>query len=250
MERGLYAAATGMIAQQTIQESIAQNLANTNTAGYKADVPTFKAVHGMALRRAADGAAVGAGIGEVGMGVGVDRVYTDWQVGPQAVTSGPLDASLDPGQFFAMETARGTRYTRAGNFQLDSAGNLTNSSGLRVLGADGKPVKIAGSVPPKLQPNGTVTVDGAVVATLQIVDAANGALAKDGDTLFSVTDARGVRPAARPGVHPGTLEQSNVNAVSGMVRLITVSRGFDMAQRAILTQDDLLKHAANDLARV
>ena len=59
MERGLYAAATGMIAQQTIQDTLAQNLANANTTAYKQDVPTFKAVHGMALRRVTGGAGGG-----------------------------------------------------------------------------------------------------------------------------------------------------------------------------------------------
>ena len=184
------------------------------------------------------------------MGVDADKVYTDWQTGPLANTNNPLDASLDAGQFFALQTPQGTRYSRAGNFQLDSTGALTNSNGLRVLGVDGKAITITGSIPPKIEGNGVITVGGDPVGQLQIVEPAKDALAKDGDTLFLATDPRSVRPAARPGVHAGTLEQSNVNVVGGMVRLITVSRGFEMAQRAILTQDDMLKHAANDLGHV
>jgi flagellar basal-body rod protein FlgF len=250
MERGLYAAATGMIAQQTIQETLAQNIANSNTVGYKQDIPTFKALHGMALRRVTDGFGGGPAIGEVGLGVVADKVYTDWQSGPIATTNNSLDASLPSGQFFSIQTPGGARYTRAGNFQLDSAGMLTTTNGLRVLGQDDKPIQIAGSTPPKMEPNGSITVAGKVVASLKIVEAAKDSLAKDGDTLFRAVDPRGVRTATAPNLRPGTLEQSNVNVVSGMVHLITTSRGFDMAQRAILTQDDLLKHAANDLARV
>ena len=250
MERGLYAAATGMMAQQTIQDTLAQNLANTNTVGYKQDVPTFKAFHGVALRRVTDGSSSGSPVGPTGMGVGADKVYIDWQTGPMATTNNALDASLEAGQFFAVETSRGTRYTRAGNFQLDASGTLTNSNGLCVLGADDKPIKIAGNIPPKIDSNGAVTVSGAAVARLQIVEAGKDALVKDGATLFMAADPRTIRPAVKPVVHAGSLEQSNVNMVGGIVRMITVSRAFEMAQRAIVTQDELLKHAANELARV
>ena len=250
MELGLYAAATGMMAQQTIQDTLAQNIANANTLGYKQDIPTFKAIHGMAMRRAVDGSGSGASIGEVGMGVSVDKMSTDWQTGPLMTTNNALDASLETGQFFALESPRGNRYSRAGNFQLDATGGLTNSNGMRVLGTDGRAIKISGSIPPKIDSNGNVTVDGIAVARLQIVEPPKGSLVKDGETLFAALDPRTVRPALRPGVHPGTLEQSNVNVVSGVVRMVTVSRAFEMAQRAIVTQDELLKHAANDLARV
>jgi flagellar basal-body rod protein FlgF len=250
MERGLYAAATGMMAQQTIQDTLAQNLANSSTPGYKQDVPTFKAVHGMALRRVTDGFGTGPSVGDLGTGVAADKVYTDWQSGSLSITNNALDASLPPGQFFAIQTPLGPRYTRAGNFQLDSTGTLTNSNGQRVLDTENKPITITGSIPPMIQSNGAVTVDGAVVARIQVVDAPDGALVKDGGTLFSAVNAQAVRPSARPMVHVGTLEQSNVNLVSGMVRMITASRGFEMAQRAIVTQDEMLKHAANDLAHV
>lgn len=250
MERGLYAAATGMIAQQTIQDSLAQNLANSNTVGYKQDIPTFRALHGMALRRLNDGAGKGPGVGEVNLGVQTDKVYTDWQSGPLSITNNGLDASLDAGQFFAVQTPAGVRYTRAGNFQLDGSGALKTVSGMAVLGTDGKPIQIAGSIPPRLEPNGSVSVNGNPVARLQIVQAPPDALQKDGETLFAPVQPAAVRPAVNPSIHVGTLEQSNVNVVGGLVRMITVSRGFEMAQRAIVTQDELLKHAANDLARV
>src|ERR1051326_5984757 len=107
MERGLYAAATGMIAQQTIQDTLAQNIANANTVGYKQDNPTFRAQHGMALRRLEGGASRGPGIGELGLGVQADKVYIDWQTGSISQTNRPLDASLATGQFFAVQTPRG-----------------------------------------------------------------------------------------------------------------------------------------------
>jgi flagellar basal-body rod protein FlgF len=250
MERGLYAAATGMMAQQTIQDSLAQNLANANTVGYKQDIPTFRALHSMAVRRLNDGAGTGPSVGDVNLGVQADKVYTDWQSGAVAVTNNALDASLEPGQFFTVQTPGGVRYTRAGNFQLDGAGILKTPSGMAVLGTDNQPIRVTGSIPPKLEANGSLTVSGKVVARLQIVQAPPDSLQKDGETLFAPVQPAAVRQAVNPALHVGTLEQSNVNVVSGLVRMITVSRGFEMAQRAIVTQDELLKHAANDLAHV
>jgi flagellar basal body rod protein FlgG len=207
-------------------------------------------MHELAVNRVNAGAGSGPPIGPIGMGVMPDKVYTDWQAGPLAITNNSLDASLAAGQFFTVQTPAGTRYTRAGNFQLDSTGTLTTPNGFAVLGTDSKPIKISGSTPPRIEPDGSLTVNGATVAQMQIVEAAKDGLTKDGETLFKATDARAIRPAAKPAVHAGTLEQSNVNVVAGMVKMITVSRAFEMAQRAIITQDDLLKHAANDLARV
>jgi len=250
MERGLYAAATGMMAQQSIQDILAQNLANSSTAGYKQDIPTFRAMHELAVNRVNSGAASGPSVGPIGMGVSPDKIYTDWQAGPLAITNNSLDASLATGQFFTVQSPGGVRYTRAGNFQLDSTGTLATPNGLAVLGTDGKPIKITGSTPPRIEPDGSLTVNGATVAKMQIVEAAKDGLVKDGETLFRAADPRTVRPTAKPAVHAGTLEQSNVNVVAGMVKMITVSRAFEMAQRAIITQDDLLKHAANDLGRV
>src|SRR5579872_4666818 len=132
MIRGLYAAASGMIAEQTITDTLANNIANANTVGFKQETPTFRALHGMALSRLTNGSGRGPSIGELGMGASADKVYTDWQTGPLAHTNNPLDASLGDNQFFTVQTPQGVRYTRAGNFQMDGAGNLLSGAGLPV----------------------------------------------------------------------------------------------------------------------
>jgi flagellar basal-body rod protein FlgF len=250
MERGLYAAASGMLAQQAIQESLAQNIANANTVGYKQDNPTFRAVQGMALRRLANGMGRGPEIGELGMGVANDQVYTDWQTGPLSQTGNPLDASLGDNQFFAVRTPVGERYTRAGNFRLDGAGNLLTASGLPVLGSDNRPINAQGKNHLALDAAGNLTADKQPLVKLKIVETPTANLTKQGDTLFAALSPAIVRPAARPVLRPGTLEQSNMNPVEGLVRMITVSRGFEMAQRALTTQDEMLRHAANDVGRL
>ena len=184
------------------------------------------------------------------MGVANGQVTTDWQSGPVTQTGNALDASLDNGQFFAVQTAGGERYTRAGGFHRDGAGALVTANGLKVLDVNGKPIQIAGVAPLTLDTVGNVLSNNQPVARLKIVQADPNGLTKEGDTLFVASRPTAVRPAVRPGVRPNTLEQSNVNTVRSMVQLITVTRGFDMAQRALLTQDDMLKHAANDIGRV
>src|SRR5579875_810348 len=133
MERGLYAAASAMVAQQTIQDVIAQNVANATTVGYKQDVPTFRSLTALELERLNGNNAQGVPIGELGTGVMPDRIYTDWSVGPIEQTGNPLDASLGQGLFFAVNTPAGERYTRAGNFRLDGQGNLYTAAGFPVL---------------------------------------------------------------------------------------------------------------------
>lgn len=250
MERGLYAAASGMLAQQAIQEIIAQNIANASTVGYKQDNQTFRAVQGMALRRLENGMGRGPRIGELGLGCKADQVYTDWSDGSLTQSENPLDASLAPGQYFAVNTPRGERYTRAGAFHLDATGRLVTAGGLTVVGADGRPVQVTGAVSPKLDAAGNLLSGGQPVARLKVVQAMPNELKKEGDSLFAATAPTPLPLAARPELHPGTLEQSNVNTVRDLVEMITVSRAFEIAQRALTTQDEMLRRAANDIGRL
>jgi flagellar basal-body rod protein FlgF len=249
VERGLYAAASGMIAQQTIQDTLAQNIANADTIGYKRDNPTFRALHGMALHRLNNGVGRGPNIGELGTGAAADQVYTDWQTGPLTRTGNALDASLNADQYFTVSTPNGERYTRAGNMRMDGQGNLL-LGGLPVLDTNNRPINAAGSTNLTLDGTGNLLADGQPVAQLKIVQAGPDTLTKDGNSLFSAKNPALVLPAAQPGVQPGTLEQSNVDTVHDLVQMITISRGFEIAQRAVITQDDMLKHAANDLGRL
>ena len=249
MERGLYAAASAMMAQQTIQESLAQNIANASTVGYKQDNPTFKALHGMALQRNLNGAGSGAPIGDLGLGVANDQVYTDWQNGPRAHTGNALDVSLDANQFFAVRTPNGERYTRAGNFKLDSAGQILTADGLQVLGRDNAPIKVSGS-DVHFDEHGNVLVGPQNAAQLKIMQGDLRQMRKDGDNLFAANTPAAMQAAALPATYPGSLEQSNVNSARSLVQMITVTRGFDMAQRALTTQDDLLRHASNELGKL
>jgi flagellar basal-body rod protein FlgG len=250
MERGLYAAASGMIAQQSIQDTLAQNIANASTVGYKQDNTTFRALQAVKIQRLSGNAGNGTPIGELGTGTAADQVYTDWQPGTLVRTNNALDASLPEGQFFAVSTPQGERYTRAGNFQQDGQGSLLTISGMKVLDASGQPVNTGQQGNIAIDSNGNVTSNGRAIGQLKIVQIDPSNLRKDGDSLFAATRPNAVQAVAKPQVMAGTLEQSNVNTVRSLVQMITVSRGFDMAQKAIQTQDELLKHAQSELGKL
>lgn len=250
MERGLYAAATGMIAQQNIQDLLAQNLANAGTVGYKQDSSAFRALHGMMISRLQNGMGSGPQIGELGSGVALDQVSTDWENGVVANTGQPLDASLAPGQFFSISTPVGERYTRAGNFQLDGNGNLVTASGQPVLDVNNKPITAPAGQHISLDDAGNLLAGTTPIARLKIVQIDPNSLAKMGNSLYAATNPATVKVTANPQLRPQTLEQSNVNPVACMVQLMSVNRSFDMAQRAIVTQDEMTKHATTEIGRI
>lgn len=250
MERGLYAAASGMLAQQAIQDTLAQNIANANTIGYKQDNQIFSALHNQALSRMGQGATRGPRIGELGIGVEAGQLYTDWKTGPLTQTGNPLDASFGDNQLLAVRTPNGERYTRAGNLQIDGRGRLMTASGLEVWDTNNRPVTVAAGSKVTLDGRGNVIVNGNPFTKLKIVQADTTKLTKEGDSLFAPAAPNAIQPAANPLVRPGTLEQSNMDPVRGMVHMLNVSRSFDLAQRALTTQDELLKQAATELGKI
>lgn len=250
MERGVYSAATGMLAQQALQETLAQNVANATTVGYKQDKMTFRAAQNVALQRLVGANSRGASIGEMGMGVQSDKTYIDWQSGPITTTNNPLDVSLAPGQFIAAQSGTRTLYTRAGNLQIDANANLVTASGRNVLDTRGRAINLAGRLNIAIDERGNVLADKQPIAQIQVVQADPAQLEKEGDAFYRSTNPASVRAAQNPRLRVGTLEQSNANVMEGLVHLITVSRNFEMAQKALTTQDDLLRQAATEIGKV
>src|SRR3712207_9459640 len=114
MERGLYIAASGMLAEMVRQDQIANDLANASTPGYKADRSTQRSFGTMLLHNTRNGRAVGP----LGMGVRIDGVRTDLSPGPIRETGEPLDFAISVNGFFAGQTRGGLRFTRNGQFTV------------------------------------------------------------------------------------------------------------------------------------
>lgn len=225
MERGLYIAASGMVAEQMRQDQIANDLANASTPGYKADRVTQRAFADLLLTNTVTGQTIGG----LTTGVGIDRMVTDLAPQPLRDTGEPLDMAIAGDGFFGVQTAQGIRYTRNGQFTEAANGTLTDQLGNAVLGANGQPVRVGS--------DGHVTAADVGVFALTNV-------AKQGDNLFTGT-AGG---QATGTVRAGALEGSGVDPARTMVDMIASFRAFEAGQRAIQTIDDTLHKTATQVA--
>lgn len=253
MIRGIYSAATGMIAEQFVQDTLAGNLANINTVGYKQDTASFKALQDMALKRIEGGNRTP--VGAIGLGVAFDHTRTSMAAGALAKTGNDLDLALVGGGFFTVRTPEGDRYTRAGQFHLQPSGRgpdgkptaiLSDDNGNQVIGKTG-PVTVGDFKKIAIGQMGDVLVDDKTVDRLKLVNGPDIAFEKAGGNLFT---AKGPLTDSKATVQSGYLEQSNVSAITGMIRMITTQRAYEAAQRAITSQDETLGKTVNEVGRI
>ena len=226
MDRGLYIAASGMLAEQIRQEQIANDLANASTPGYKGDRTAQRSFGDILLANSTTGAAVG----RQSTAVRVDAIETDFSPKPARETGEPLDFAISGEGFFAVQTAQGVRYTRNGQFSLDPQGQLVTAAGDAVLGTNGRPI---------------VATDGKVDPRLIGVTALTNPR-KEGDSLVSGTPAG----AAASTVRSGALEGSGADAARSMVDMIASMRAFEAGQKVIQTIDETLGKAATQVGAV
>ena len=232
MDRGSYIAANGMIAQQRRLDTVANNLANVNTRGFKGDRLAFS---DMMVRTLSDGAGYGRPVARLSSGPVVDagRETTDFTPGTAEGTGNPLDLRLggDALAMFAVRHDGATRYTRDGAFALNANGDLVTKTGDAVLDSDGRPIRgLTGTL--SSGPNGLLA-DGKPVDVGRFA----GRFRKDaaGGNLYASNDAR---TSAETPVLSGELETANVNAVATMVDLIAIQRAYEIAQKMVQSQDE------------
>jgi flagellar basal-body rod protein FlgG len=259
MMRALYSAASGMTAQQLNVDTIANNLANVNTTGFKRQRVDFQDLMYQALKLpgspAASGVEVPTGI-QVGLGVRTAATTKLFAQGTFQHTGNPLDLCIEGDGFFQVLRPNGeVAYTRAGAFKLDSAGNLVTSSGYPLespitVPADTEAISIGG--------DGTVAVivagetEPQEIGQIALARFANpGGLLNLSQSLYAATAASGDAQSGTPGtgglgqVAQGVLELSNVEVVEEMVNMITAQRAYEANSHAIKIADDMLQMANN-----
>lgn len=203
---------------------VANNIANTNTTGYKTDRAVF-AEYVMAT---------GPNTPSLSMG-GLAGHSFDLTQGTVKFTGGQFDLAIQGDGFFAVETDAGQRLTRAGAFQISADGELIASDGAKVLSNGGGPIQI----PPDAE-GVSIAGDGIISADGQVIDQvgvfiANGQLQRQTDTRF--TAEGGSQPAEFATVLQGALEASNVSPVLEMARMIEVQRAYEAGQAALEKED-------------
>ena len=244
MISGLYTLASGMVAQVARHEILANNLANSDTPGFKADqllvTPLTPPPDVTLPVRFPDTFPPS--------NVAVARHFTDYSQGPIRNTGQPLDVAISGRGFFVVETPDGERYTRAGNFAVDREGFMVTPGGQRVLGQGG-PIQLRQG-PVSIDDRGRIVEGGRIVGALRIVDfPAPYDLVKEAQQLFRPGDPQAIPQEIQGTVVAGHLEGSNVSVVESMVTLIDTVRSFETYQKMIQSLDETVKQAANELGR-
>ena len=248
MLRGLYTAASGMMARVVVQQRLATDLANVETPGYRASWNVTEAFPELFVSRLEGRGA--APVGPVGNGVVVAEAGLDVRPGPWVETGRPQDLALAGEGFFVVLGPDGPAYTRAGNFTVGPEGYLQTPDGWPVLGIDGEPLWV-GTADFTVTPDGQVEVGGFAVGTIARVNFANpAALRRAGDNLLvNLGDAGAAVPVDTP-VRQGVLEQSNVDPVKTVVAMLANFRAFEAAQRVLAAHDQTLGLAIQEVGRV
>lgn len=226
MDSGLYAACAGLVARIQALDLAANNLANVNTNGYRAQLPTFQSVLANAGSSVISNP-IAQAVNDYGV-LGDSR--TNLMQGSLEHTGSDLDLALQGDGWFAVQAGNGKLYTRNGNFHVDHNGQLVAADGNPVLGTQG-PITIP---PGKLyvSGDGTISVDGALAGQVQVVQFASGtALTPAGSSYLSAPEDSEVASQAQ--ITQGSLENSNVNPVSAAVDLVSLQRHADLLQQAL-----------------
>lgn len=243
MNNALYIALSRQTALLRQMDVVANNVANVDTAGFRGESTLFDEY---VVNAKVDGR--NGKPGELAFTHDLATVR-DISQGPFELTNRPFDMAIAGQGFFTVETPLGTRYTRAGNFQIDAEGTLTTAQGYPVLAEGGGRIvldNIQGEV--LVGADGTIRVNGEEVAKVDVVQFENELLLeKAGNTLFK-SDVP-PSPGENYRITQGAVEKSNVESVAEMNRMISVSRMVGSVNNFLNTMDDLQTNAIRTLAK-
>ncbi len=226
--RGIVNTARSLSYYLRLQEVTANNLANANTTGFKADRVSAHQLPG----------------GQHPVPV----QSTDLQQGTFRDTGRPLDLGLEGPGFFVVQTERGERLTRGGALRLDADGRVVDGDGSILLGADG-PLVLHGSEV-KFETDGGVKVDGALAGRLRVVDADDpDLLMKEGGGRYLPQGGTHAVSERRTRVRQGSLEEPNVNPLTSMVDLVNIQRAYAANIQALKAMDGALEIVTNQVGK-
>lgn len=223
---------TGLLSEL---RTVAQNVANANTVGYRREAVVFSEY----IKDSGDESISMARAG---------ARFIDQDQGALKRTGGQFDVAIEGDGFFRIETDQGERLTRAGNFSLSDEGEIVTPEGQRVLSADGAAIAIpdgAGRI--TITGDGEISADGEVIARLGVSTADSKTLQREGDNLFLARN--GAQPADDFKVAHGFLEQSNVNTVTEIARLIEVQRAYELGQGLMEREHNRMTSAIQKLGQ-
>lgn len=239
MAGGYYAALSGMHTRLETLDRLAADIANVNTAGYKAERASTSEAN-----RPRFGQELQSAIDVVGQASELDV-----SPGHSASTGRPLDLAIEGDGFFVIGTSAGERYTRNGRLERNGAGQLATPDGEPLLGDKGLPIPIGTGVV-GIDADGTVRHDGAVAGKVRVVTFADPTRLVRESALRLRNDGPPPTVLGAPSIAAGTLEQSNVSLVERLAELTETSRNFQTLQRALsVLMNEVDNRAITELGR-
>jgi len=241
MIKGIYSAASGMIPRITKQETIANNLANVNTAGYKRESVFLRQLSRLQARLTKTESEWQTPM--------LDKIYNDFSQGSVEYTGQQYDFAIDGDGFFVVETPQGEAFTRNGNFHIDAAGRLVNADGLAVL-SDNGPIE-PHERELHIMPDGSITLDEDEFGKLRIAHFEKPfQLERIAGGLFQALPQATQVESSFSYVRQGYLERANVDIIREMVDMIASYRNYESDQKAIQILDETLSKTVNEVSKV
>lgn len=251
MLRSLYIAGTGMITQRAKMDVITNNIANMDTVGFKGDEMISRSFSDLLLNEINDPDIVNQRreVGPLNTGIHVDQVFTDFSAGPLEETDLQTDLAIQSDGFFAVSTPQGVRYTRSGNFTVNSNGYLVTQEGYYVLGQNGGNLQV-GTGDFTVAGDGTITAEGRNAGKLRLVTFENLTdLRKTGNNLYTTYNNAQPVDVANPDIKQGWQETSNVDMATVMVNMLSTQRNYQSNQQIVKMVDETLAKTVNEIAK-
>lgn len=247
-----------MVNEQNRMDIMTNNLANASTVGYKKEGSTSQSFNDVLTVKIKDQSAGMRNAQKIGIknpGVKIGENYTDYSQGSFRITDNTYDLALSGDGFFAIEFTNkagetDTKYTRAGQFTLNKDGYLVTEEGDYVLDTQNRRIRLNTLIDSQITEDGTIYQNNRAVARIQVTDFADyNYLEKYGETYYQpIEGAKTI--AANAQVKSGYLEMANVQIVSEMVNLISITRAYESNQKVIQTIDGSLDVAVNQIGKL
>ncbi len=240
MQSGIYVGISSQIALERRLTTIADNIANMNTAGFRATEVKFDEV------LSKTGNDINAKIAFVSQG----NDYLSTRAGEVQQSGNPLDFAVKGDAWFAIDTPAGQVLTRDGRFSMTETGDLVSTQGYPVLDAGGAPIQLnANGGPPAVGLDGRITQDGRIVGSIGVfsADLTKGFLRFENSGVIATDTPQPVTDSSEVGVMQGFVESSNVNALSEMTQLIQVNRAFEGISSLLSSSENTFTSAIKTL---
>jgi flagellar basal body rod protein FlgG len=234
------------------QDVIANNLANSETNGFKRDLAVFHERQTEAKERGA-GSSSNPLLENLTGGMFASPTLVDHSQGDLESTGHASDAAIEGSGYFMVDDHGTQRLTRNGQFLTDASGNLIvgDGSGQRVLDSDRKPINFDSRHPIDIGKDGTISQQGKAVARIGVFDVPDpNKLSKHGGTLMDYPEMDQAKISANSVIHSGSLEHSNVDPAVELTQLMSAQRELEANANMIRYQDQTLSRLVNDVAKI